>query len=60
MKVNVSKQILALVLITSVTHAQVAEITLLDATTKQPVTNAEVYYARSLNGTITNDEGKAQ
>ena len=60
MKVNVSKQILALVLITSVTHAQVAEITLLDATTKQPVTNAEVYYARSLNGTITNDEGKAK
>ena len=60
MKVNVSKQILALVLITSVTHAQVAEITLLHATTKQPVTNAEVYYARSFNGTITNDEGKAK
>lgn len=39
-------------------HAQVAEITLLDATTHQPIANAEAYYLRSLNGTITNDEGK--
>ena len=38
--------------------AQVAELTLLDASTKQPIPNVEVYYARSLNGTITNEEGK--
>ncbi|WP_315507997.1 carboxypeptidase-like regulatory domain-containing protein, partial [Capnocytophaga leadbetteri] len=39
-------------------HAQVAELTLLDASTKQPIPNVEAYYTRSLNGTITNDEGK--
>ena len=39
-------------------HAQVAELTLLDSSTKQPIPNVEVYYANSLNGTITNDEGK--
>ena len=39
-------------------HAQVAELTLLDTSTKQPISNVEAYYARSLNGTITNDEGK--
>ena len=39
-------------------HAQVAELTLLDASTKQPIPNVEVYYANSLNGTITNEEGK--
>ena len=38
--------------------AQVAELTLLDASTKQPIPNVEAYYARSLNGTITNEEGK--
>ena len=38
--------------------AQVAELTLLDASTKQPISNVEVYYANSLNGTITNEEGK--
>ena len=38
--------------------AQVAELTLLDTSTKQPIPNVEAYYARSLNGTITNEEGK--
>ena len=38
--------------------AQVAELTLLDVSTKQPIPNVEAYYARSLNGTITNEEGK--
>ena len=38
--------------------AQVAELTLLDASTKQPIPNVESYYTRSLNGTITNEEGK--
>ena len=38
--------------------AQVAELTLLDASTKQPIPNVEAYYANSLNGTITNEEGK--
>ena len=38
--------------------AQVAELTLLDASTKQPIANVEAYYTRSLNGTITNEEGK--
>ena len=41
-------------------HAQVAELTLLDASTKQPITNVEVYYDNTLNGTITNEEGKAK
>ena len=40
--------------------AQVAELTLLDASTKQPITNVEVYYDNTLNGTITNEEGKAK
>lgn len=39
-------------------HSQVAELTLLDASTKQPIPNVEAYYTRSLNGTITNEEGK--
>ena len=38
--------------------AQVAELTLLDASTKQPIPNVEAYYTHSLNGTITNEEGK--
>ena len=38
--------------------AQVAELTLLDVSTKQPISNVEAYYTRSLNGTITNEEGK--
>ncbi|GJH41705.1 hypothetical protein RCZ04_22550 [Capnocytophaga sp. HP1101] len=41
-------------------YSQVAELTLLDASTKQPISNAEVYYVHSLNGTITNGEGKAR
>ena len=40
--------------------AQVAELTLIDALTKRPIPNAEVYYSPSLNGTITNEEGKAK
>ena len=40
--------------------AQVAELTLIDALTKRPIPNAEVYYSTSLNGTITNEEGKAK
>jgi hypothetical protein len=53
-------KILFLILLFTATAlpAQVAELTLLDASTKQPIPNVEVYYARSLNGTITNEEGK--
>ena len=53
-------KILFLILLFTATAlpAQVAELTLLDASTKQPIPNVEAYYARSLNGTITNDEGK--
>ena len=53
-------KILFLILLFTATalHAQVAELTLLDASTKQPISNVEAYYARSLNGTITNEEGK--
>ena len=43
---------------TTALPAQVAELTLLDASTKQPIPNVEAYYTRSLNGTITNEEGK--
>ena len=39
-------------------QAQVIEFTLLDASTKLPIGNAEAYYTLSLNGTISNDEGK--
>ena len=39
-------------------QAQVIEFTLLDAFTKLPISNAEAYYTLSLNGTISNDEGK--
>ena len=42
----------------SILRAQVAELTLLDASTKQPISNVEVYYDNTLNGTITNEEGK--
>lgn len=53
------KYLLFPLLFTFVTlRAQVAELTLLDATTHQPIANAEAYYLHSLNGTITNDEGK--
>ncbi|MEB3016494.1 carboxypeptidase-like regulatory domain-containing protein [Capnocytophaga ochracea] len=45
---------------TTALPAQVAELTLLDASTKQPITNVEVYYDNTLNGTITNEEGKAK
>ena len=53
-------KILFLILLFTATAlpAQVAELTLLDASTKQPIPNVEAYYARSLNGTITNEEGK--
>ena len=53
-------KILFLILLFTATalHAQVAELTLLDVSTKQPIPNVEAYYARSLNGTITNEEGK--
>ena len=40
--------------------AQVAELTLFDATTHKAIPNAEVYYTNTLNGTITNEEGKAK
>jgi len=39
-------------------QAQVVEFTLLDASTKLPIGNAEAYYTLSLNGTISNNEGK--
>jgi len=39
-------------------QAQVVEFTLLDASTKLPISNAEAYYTLSLNGTISNNEGK--
>jgi len=45
---------------TTTLHAQVAELTLLDATTHKTIPNAEVYYTNTLNGTITNEEGKAK
>ncbi|WP_314772573.1 carboxypeptidase-like regulatory domain-containing protein [Capnocytophaga sputigena] len=53
-------KILFLILLFTATAlpAQVAELTLLDVSTKQPIPNVEAYYTRSLNGTITNDEGK--
>ena len=53
-------KILFLILLFTATAlpAQVAELTLLDVSTKQPIPNVEAYYTRSLNGTITNEEGK--
>ena len=53
-------KILFLILLFTATAlpAQVAELILLDASTKQPIPNVEAYYTRSLNGTITNEEGK--
>ena len=53
-------KILFLILLFTATAlpAQVAELTLLDASTKQPIPNVEAYYTHSLNGTITNEEGK--
>ena len=49
---------LILLFTATVLPAQVAELTLLDASTKQPIPNVEAYYTHSLNGTITNEEGK--
>ena len=49
---------LILLFTTTALPAQVAELTLLDASTKQPIPNVEAYYTHSLNGTITNEEGK--
>ena len=60
-KYNKMKTLFFILLFTTTTlHAQVAELTLLDASTKQPITNVEVYYDNTLNGTITNEEGKAK
>nr|DAP05857.1 MAG TPA: hypothetical protein [Caudoviricetes sp.] len=49
---------LILLFTTTALPAQVAELTLLDTSTKQPIPNVEAYYTHSLNGTITNEEGK--
>lgn len=49
---------LILLFTTTALPAQVAELTLLNASTKQPIPNVEAYYTHSLNGTITNEEGK--
>ncbi|AVM55915.1 carboxypeptidase-like regulatory domain-containing protein [Capnocytophaga sp. oral taxon 864] len=55
------KTLFLILLFTATTlPAQVAELILLDATTKQTIANAEVYYTNTLNGTITNEEGKAK
>lgn len=60
-KYNKMKTLFLILLFTATTlPAQVAELTLLDATTKQTIANAEVYYTNTLNGTITNEEGKAK
>ena len=47
-------------LLQSLLQAQTIEFTVLDATTKLPISNVEIYYANSINGTITNEEGKAK
>ena len=58
-KYNKMKTLFLILLFTATTlPAQVAELTLLDASTKQPIPNVEAYYTHSLNGTITNEEGK--
>ena len=58
-KYNKMKTLFLVLLFTATgLHSQVAELTLLDASTKQPIPNVEAYYTRSLNGTITNEEGK--
>ena len=60
-KYNKMKTLFFILLFTTTTlPAQVAELTLLDTSTKQPISNVEAYYTRSLNGTITNEEGKAK
>ena len=60
-KYNKMKTLFLILLFTATAlPAQVAELTLLDATTKQAIPNAEVYYTNTLNGTITNEEGKAK
>ena len=60
-KYNKMKTLFFILLFTTTTlHAQVAELTLLDATTHKTIPNAEVYYTNTLNGTITNEEGKAK
>lgn len=60
-KYNKMKTLFLILLFTATTlPAQVAELILLDATTKQTIANAEVYYTNTLNGTITNEEGKAK
>ena len=51
---------LILLFTASALPAQVAELTLFDATTHKAIPNAEVYYTNTLNGTITNEEGKAK
>ena len=58
-KYNNMKTLFLILLFTATAlPAQVAELTLLDTSTKQPIPNVEAYYTRSLNGTITNEEGK--
>ena len=47
-------------LLQSLLQAQTIEFTVLDATTKLPISNVEIYYTNSINGTITNEEGKAK
>ncbi|VDG82447.1 Uncharacterised protein [Capnocytophaga ochracea] len=60
-KYNKMKTLFLILLFTATAlPAQVAELTLLDTSTKQPISNVEAYYTRSLNGTITNEEGKAK
>jgi len=60
-KYNKMKTLFLILLFTTTTlHAQVAELTLFDATTHKAIPNAEVYYTNTLNGTITNEEGKAK
>ena len=60
-KYNKMKTLFLILLFTATAlPAQVVELTLLDATTKQTIANAEVYYDNTLNGTITNEEGKAK
>ncbi len=60
-KYNKMKTLFFILLFTTTAlPAQVAELTLFNATTHKAIPNAEVYYTNTLNGTITNEEGKAK
>ena len=60
-KYNKMKTLFFILLFTTTTlHAQVAELTLFDATTHKAISNVEVYYTNTLNGTVTNEECKAK